>query len=156
MRIISILGFAAILASCAKSESPPVDTGMAMQPAEAPAVAAISLSDVAGRWNVRVMGETSDSTLTEYVLTATADTSGWSFKFPTRAAIPMRVLSVGGDSIVTHAGPFGSQLRRGTQVTTHSIVRMQDGKLVGRTTASYATSGADSVAQLRIEGTRAQ
>lgn len=156
MRIISIFGIAAIVAGCAKSESPPAaDTSMPMQPAEAPA-AAISLADVAGRWNVRVTGETSDSTLTTYVLNATADTSGWTFTFPNGNPIPMRILSVGGDSVVTHAGPFASQLRRGVQVTTTSTVRMQDGKLVGQTIARYATSGADSVARLRLEGTRAQ
>ncbi|MBA3342905.1 MAG: hypothetical protein H0T48_13875 [Gemmatimonadaceae bacterium] len=156
MRIISILAFAAIVAGCAKSESPPVaDTGMAMQPADAPP-AAMSLTDVTGRWNIRVMGETSDSTLTTYVLDATADTSTWTFTFPNGKPIPMRIVNVGGDSIVTNAGPFASQLRRGVQVRTHIVWRMQDGKLNGRTTARYATSGADSVAQLRSEGTRAQ
>jgi hypothetical protein len=35
-------------------------------------------------------------------------------------------------------------------------MRLQDGKLVGETVAHYATSGPDSVASLRMEGTRAQ
>lgn len=95
MRIISILAFAAIVAGCAKSESPPVaDTGMAMQPADAPP-AAMSLTDVTGRWNIRVMGETSDSTLTTYVLDATADTSKWTFSFPKGRPIPMHIVNVG-------------------------------------------------------------
>jgi len=33
---------------------------------------------------------------------------------------------------------------------------MQDGKMVGTTIARYPGAGADSVARLRIEGTRAQ
>ncbi len=158
MRIMRILGFAAIIAGCAKSDAPPAaDTGMAMEPAAAPAVpAAMSLADVAGKWNVRVMGETSDSTLTSYVLTATADTAGWTFSFPNGAPIKMRVTSMAGDSIVTEAGPFPSALRRGSRVSTVGTFRMQDGKMVGTTIARYPNAGADSVARLRIEGTRVQ
>lgn len=154
MRIITILCFAAIAAGCAKSDTPPAaDTGMAMDPVAAP-IAAMSLADVAGKWNVRVMGETSDSTLTSYVLTATADTSGWLFSFPTGAPIKMRVTSMAGDSIVTEAGPFPSALRPGSQVSTVGTFRMQDGKMVGTTVATYPGGGANSVARLRIEGTR--
>ena len=158
MRIMTILGFAAVIAGCAKSDAPPAaDTGMAMEPAPASvAPAALSLADVAGKWNVRVMGETSDSTLTTYVLTATADTAGWVFSFPNGKPIPMRVTSVSGDSIVATAGPFPSSLRKGARVSTVGTFRMQDGKMVGTTIARYPGAGADSVARLRIEGTRAQ
>ena len=158
MRIMTILGIAAVIAGCAKSDAPPAaDTGMAMEPAPAPvAPAALSLADVAGKWTVRVMGETSDSTLSTYVLTATADTAGWVFSFPNGKPIPMRVTSVSGDSIVTTAGPFPSSLRKGAQVSTVGTFRMQDGKMVGTTIARYPGAGADSVARLRIEGTRAQ
>jgi hypothetical protein len=86
---------------------------------------------------------------------ATADNSGWSFNFPKRAPVPIRVLAVAGDSIVTEAGPYESVLRKGVQVTTYSTLRLQDGKLVGSTVARYATSGPDSVLHLRSEGTRA-
>ncbi|MEO7220648.1 MAG: hypothetical protein ABIZ73_08475 [Gemmatimonadaceae bacterium] len=41
-----------------------------------PAADGISLADVPGQWNVRTMGESSDSTLTSHTLTATADQSG--------------------------------------------------------------------------------
>ena len=67
----------------------------------------------------------------------------------------MRVVAVAGDSIVTEAGPFESVLRKGVKVSTNSVLRLQNGKLVGTTIAHYATSGADSVRNLRIEGTRA-
>ncbi len=158
MRIMTILGFAAVIAGCARSDAPPAaDTGMAMEPTPAfVAPAALSLADVAGKWNVRVMGETSDSTLSTYVLTATADTAGWVFSFPNGKPIPMRVTSVSGDSIVATAGPFPSSLRKGAQVSTVGTFRMQDGKMVGTTIARYPGAGADSVARLRIEGTRAQ
>lgn len=157
MRNIVLLGIAVMVAGCAQSDTPPVaDTGMTVQPAaEAPA-AGMSLASVAGRWDVRVMGETGDSVLTTYVLNATADTNGWTVTFPNEAPIPSRVVSVGGDSIVINTGPFASRLRAGTQVTTDVVLRMQDGKLMGQTTAHYVTSGADSVVRLRSEGTRAQ
>jgi hypothetical protein len=67
----------------------------------------------------------------------------------------VRILAVGGDSIVMESGPYESVLRKGVQVTTRSVQRLVDGKVVGTTTAHYATSGADSVLQLRTEGTRA-
>ena len=124
---------------------------------EAPAAPApIALADIAGKWSVRTMAETGDSVLVSYELVASSDTSGWSLNFPKRKPIPMRVVAVAGDSVVTEAGPFESALRKGIQVSVHSVTRLQDGKMVGTTVAHYATTGADSVRKLRFEGTRAQ
>ena len=123
-------------------------------PAAAPAP--IALADVAGKWTVRLMPENGDTTLAKYELVATGDTSGWVLNFPKRKPIPVRVLTVAGDSIVAEAGPFESILRKGVKVTvSRSVYRLQDGKLVGATTAHYAKSGPDSVANLRFEATRA-
>lgn len=128
---------------------------MADDPATPAAPAPIALADVAGKWAVRVTPESGDSTVLNFEMVATGDTSGWMFNFPKRKPVPVRVLAVDGDSIVTEAGPFESMLRKGVQVTSRTVNRLQDGKLVGATTARYATSGPDSVAQLRFEGTRA-
>jgi hypothetical protein len=59
-----------------------------------------------------------------------------------------------GDSVVMDLGPFESVLRKGVQVTTHSVSRMQGGILVGTTTAHYATTTGDSVVVLRTRSTR--
>ena len=126
----------------------------AMADAPAAAPAAVALADVAGKWDMRVMPETGDSTLVSYQLVAGADASGWTLNLPNRPPVPARVTAAG-DSIVLEAGPFESVLRKGVQVTTQTVTRLQDGKLIGRTTAHYATSSADSVVQLRLEGTRA-
>jgi hypothetical protein len=124
--------------------------------AGAPAAPApIALADVAGKWSVRLMPESGDSTLLTYELTATGDTSGWALNFPKRKPVPVRVAAVDGDSIVTEAGPFESNLRKGVQVSVRTVNRLQDGKLVGATTARYQTSGPDTVAHFRFEGTRA-
>ena len=151
-----MLGCCAIaLLGCNKpKEEPPMESTAAAP--EAPAAQApIALADIAGKWSMRSMTESGDSTLVTYELVAAGDTSGWSLNFPKRKPIPMRVVAVAGDSIVTEAGPFESALRKGVKVSTNSVMRLQDGKLVGMTIAHYATSGADSVRNLRIEGTRA-
>jgi hypothetical protein len=96
----------------------------------------------------------SDSTLLTFVFNATGDPSTWAFNFPGRPPVPVRV-TMDGDSIMTAAGPYESLLRKGVQVSTNGVLRLQGGKLVGATTAHYTTSGADSVLQLRSEGTRA-
>ena len=155
MRRLMLACCAIALVGCNKpKEEPPMESTAAAP--EAPAAPApIALADVAGKWSVRSMSESGDSTLVTYELVAAGDTSGWSLNFPKRKPIPMRVVAVAGDSIVTEAGPFESVLRKGVKVSTNSVMRLQDGKLVGTTIAHYATSGADTVRNLRIEGTRA-
>jgi hypothetical protein len=67
----------------------------------------------------------------------------------------VRVVAVGGDSIITEAGPYESALRKGVQVRARMVLRLQEGKLVGTTEARYIKSGGDSVAHRPTEGTRA-
>ena len=141
---------AAALGGCTKTEKQPAADTAAMA-AEAPAPAAISLADVAGKWRVRGMSETGDSTLVTFELNATADPSGWTFIFPNRKPIPVRVTTAG-DSIMTEAGPYESVLRKGVQVTTRGVLRLEGGKLVGTTVARYA-GGRDSL-RVRTEATR--
>ena len=143
-----------LVAACAKSEAPPTDTTAAMSPAPAPAPAALSLADVAGKWqmsNVPTSG--ADTSPTNFVLTATADTTGWMLEFPSGVKVPLSV-SVDGDSVRTVSAPFSSQRRKDVKVRTESTMWLQDGKLHGITTARYDTKGADSVLQLRGSGTR--
>jgi hypothetical protein len=116
--------------------------------------AGISLADVAGSWTLTTWNEARDSALVTAELMATADTTGWMIHLPNRDPIPVRVLSVAGDSIVTEAGPYESVLRKGVKVWTHNVYRLQGGKLVGTIVAHYSTKGADSVRTLPTEGTR--
>lgn len=147
---------AAVLIGCAKTEQqPPKDTTATAAPTPTPPPAGISLADLAGKWAMTTTTEKGDSTLVKYEMVATGDTAGWTLNFPKRKPVPARV-AVGGDSIVLDAGPYESVLRKGVQVTTHSVARLQDGKLVGTTVARYATHGPDSLRNLRLEGTRAQ
>jgi len=143
-----------LVASCAKSEAPPADTTAAMTPAPAPAPAALSLADVAGKWKMQNAPTSgADTTPTDFVLIATADTTGWAIEFPSGLKVPLTVRAEG-DSIVTTSATFASQRRKNVKVSTTSSMRLQDGRLVGTTTARYDTKGADSVLQLRGSGTR--
>jgi hypothetical protein len=159
MRHLAVLCCAAILVGCTKSEDRAADDQTAMDTAaaapETPAASAtISLADVAGKWKIRSTDDDGGNVL-ETGLVATADTSGWTMSAPNRKPIPVRVVAVAGDSIVTEAGPFESFIRKGVQVTARYVNRLQDGKLVGTIEGHFATKSCDSVAHRRMEGTRA-
>ena len=156
MRHPALLCCAFVLFGCAKADTA-ADTTAAMDtatPAASVEPAPLSLDQVAGKWNVRILSaEAGDSTLTSYVLDAKADTAGWTFTFPTGGPIAMHVKSMAGDSLVTEAGPFDSRLQKGVKV--HSIVtwRLRDGKLAGAVVSHYDTKP-PTTRNLIAEGTR--
>jgi hypothetical protein len=159
---IAICCSAAVLSACAKKDNAAIDTTASSSASTTtetattpPAPAPVNLADFAGKWNVRSVPATGDTTPTTYVLTATSTTAGWSLKFPGRASVPATV-TVGGDSIEVDAGPYSSVRRKGVQVTTNSGFRVQNGSLVGTTTAHYKVKTADSVLVLNSTGTRAK
>jgi hypothetical protein len=151
----NLLHLAAItLAACATGDRT-ADTAGATAAAATPATPApLNLADVAGVWTVRGTNMAGDTTLVTYELNATADTSGWTITFPGRPPVPVRVVAVAGDSVITEAGPYQSSLRRGVNVRTTGAFRIQDGRLIGHTVARYDTRDADSVLMVRSEGTR--
>jgi hypothetical protein len=157
MRRFTLFCCAAMLAACAKSEKRPTDDNAAMDTAmAAEAVApapAISLADMAGTWKVTTTDEDGGNVV-ETQLVATADNSGWTMTGPKRKPMPVRVVAVAGDSVVTEAGPYESFIRKGVQVTTRTVTRLQGDKMVGTLEARYALKGGDSVAQRKLEGTR--
>lgn len=155
MRRLAMCCCAVILVACGKSKEQPATDEMADATAAPAAPAPIALADVAGKWSVTLKPESGDTTLLSFEMVATGDTSGWTFNFPERKPVPVRVVAVGGDSIVTEAGPFESNLRKGVKVTTQAVHRLQDGMLISETTAHYETKGPDSVVHFRFEGTRA-
>ena len=148
-RFVILCSFAAVVVGCAKSE--PKAPAAAPTPPPPPA---ITLADVAGKWTVTGKNEARDTTLLTYQLNATADTTGWTIVFANKLTVPVRVAAVAGDSVVIDAGPYASFLRRGVQVTTHSVFRLQSGTMVGSTVAHYRTTSADSVRRIATEGTR--
>jgi hypothetical protein len=153
---IAICVCAAVLAGCAKKDDAAVDTTADTSAVTtAPTPTPVNLADVAGKWNMRAVPTSgTDTTPTNSVITATATTSGWTVTLPGRPPVPMRV-TVDGDSIMTEAGPYASVRRRGVQVTTNGVMRLEGGSLVGRTTAHYKVSTPDSVLVLTSTATRA-
>ena len=151
-----------LIAACAKKDNAAVDTSStsasstASTTTAAPPPANINLADVAGKWNMRsVPTSGTDTTPTTYVLTATNSQTGWTLTFPGRKPMPVQIVT-SGDSIMVTAAPYASVRRKGLQVSTASVVRLQNGDLVGSTTAHYKTKSADSVMVLTMTGTRAK
>ena len=142
---------AVLFLGCAKSEPPASQT-------PEPAAATISLADVAGTWDGTVMAVGNDSALAVVELTAAADPAGWSMKVanaktPTAmTTVPATSVVADGDSVIVEAGPFQSVLRPGQQVSTHTVYRLQDGKLVGTLLATYPASG--EIVELRTMATK--
>lgn len=153
MRILGIAVAVVALAACSKKdEAPAVDTTAVVTPA---APAAATLADFAGVWDVDVKNETGDSVLTKNVLTATADTTGWTMQFPPRTdLVPVRVVSIAGDSVVTQSASYPSSLRKGVKVFVDGVYRLEGGKLIGKATAHYDVKTADSVRVLNTAGTK--
>jgi hypothetical protein len=157
MRYILIAVAAVAVASCSSADKSSDAQKASVTPAGAAAApAGLKLADVAGNWTMKTMTEKGDSTLLTFTMTATSDTTGWSITFAGRQPIPGKVLSVAGDSVILHSGPYESALRKGVQVTSHTILHFQGGKFVGTTTGHYSVKTADSVRTFRMEGTRAQ
>ena len=152
-RLAGICCIAALL-GCGGGDDTP-DVAADSVPAAAPAPA-LSLADMTGAWTVQVMPEASDTVLLTYTLNTPADTAGWNMKFADRAeTVRVHILSIAGDSIVTHAGPYTSALRPGSTVETVAVSRLENGVMVGRATATYS-KGPDSVLVVRTRGVRAQ
>ena len=148
MRRLVLALSAAVLAGCSRPEAPPAE------PPAPPPAPTLNLADLAGTWNMKTMAEGSDSALVTYSIAATGTPDGWTINFQGRDPLPMTV-TVSGDSLMTAVAPYQSMLRKGVQVSTTSVIRLVDGRLVGTTIARYATTAADSVVRLRMEGTRA-
>jgi hypothetical protein len=157
---IAICCCAAVLAGCAKKENAAIDTSSAMASSTASTTSStagtVNLADVAGKWNMKAVPMSGDTTPTTYVLTATSNMDGWTITFPGRAPIPVKKVTVDGDSIMLAAGPYESVRRKGVQVTTFSVARLQSGRLNGTTTAHYKVKSADSVLVLTTSGDRAK
>ena len=158
MRPFALLGCAAVLASCTKAEDRSIGAASSTDTMATPATATaeagtILLRHLAGTWRIRSTDQDGSNPI-ETEVNAKADTSGWTMTGPDRKPIPVRVIAAAGDSLVTEAGPYGSFVRKGVQVTTRTVYRLQGDKLIGMTEARYKVGSRDSVAQRRTEGTR--
>lgn len=141
---------ASLLLGCAKTETAATDSA-----AVPPPPAGLTAADVTGSWDMKAVPMSGDTTPTTFVLKATGDNTGWTLNYAKRPPVATRV-TIAGDSIVSESDPYQSVRRKGVQVRTNTVLRLEGGNLVGSTVAHYTTKGADSVLNLRVTGTRAK
>ena len=154
MRFTALLGCVVLVAGCSTKEAPPVaDSAADTTAAEPSALPARSLGSIAAIWDVVVKPEGKDSVATTYILNTT-DTTAWLFAFPGGKPNKMRVTEIRGDTLMTETDWFESNVRKGLMARSTSVTRIEDGKMVGKTTVHYKTTGPDSVRVFDIEGTR--
>jgi len=111
----------------------------------------IRFSDVAGTWEGKSMIGPKDSVFVTWVLTATADGKGWTLKRANRDSLPVRIIAIGGDSVVWESGPYPSILRAGKMVTTRTAGHFKGDKMTGTWAGRYASGG---IARGKSDATR--
>jgi len=149
MRRVFMLLAAMTLVACGRGD----DEMVADSPAAAIMPAPLTFSDFAGRWNIQLLGDMSDSVLATYELNATADGSSWTLTPAGGEPVPVRA-AVEGDSLLIDAGPYKSTTPANVDVTTHGVSRLEGGMLVGTFVSQYAMAAGDSVVRGRLRGTR--
>lgn len=154
MRTRSLCTALLVLAACAKPDAKVATDTMPAAPMGAGATAPpIALADLAGKWTMQTTRLESDTVLVTYELSITPDGSGATITFPGRPPIPARI-TASGDSVISDIGPYESALRKGVQVTTHSVFRLSGAELVGTGDARYSVTGPDSLLKLKFRGSR--
>ena len=144
--------------ACAKMDKA-VDTTAAVvatpvgAAAAVPAAPAIDLAQLEGTWHGKSMPERKDTVINTWTLVAPADTSKWVTTFRNGQKIPVHVVAVAGDSVVSQLGPYRSASFKGQMLSARLVSRLQNGKMVG-VAEMRLVSKPDSVARVRIEGTR--
>jgi hypothetical protein len=150
---LALIAVIPLLVACGQAPKPPAaDTTAAAAPAPPPPPAPVNLATLAGTWIQQTRPENRDTVVTSE-LDIQVSTEGWTQTLTGQKPQPARV-RVDADSIMVEVGPFPSVLRKGAKVTTNTVYRVQDGKLVGTLVAHYTGAGADSVMRARVEATR--
>jgi predicted SnoaL-like aldol condensation-catalyzing enzyme len=157
-RFSLILIGAASFVACAKSDKGP-DTTAAVAATPVGAAAAVTpapvidLAQMEGTWHGKSMPEGKDTVINTWTLVAPADTSKWVTTFRSGQKVPMHIIAVAGDSVVSQLAPYKSASVQGQMVNVRLVARLQNGKLVGVAEARLV-SKPDSVTRIRIEGTK--
>src|SRR2546430_12685350 len=93
-------------------------------------------------WDTKTMAGPKDSVVTTSALEATADGKGWTLKLANNPnAIPVRVITTGGDSMVMEAGAVTEGLRARQTEAAMRDARHHQGDKLARTFAAPQLSG---------------
>jgi hypothetical protein len=136
--------------ACTQNDTSTADT------AAGDTVASLALADLAGTWDGSSL-DSAGNPLVRTELIATDSDTGWTLNLinaadtSKRTTTDVRVVSLAGDSLVVESGPYASVLREGQQITTRTVYRLENGRLVGITDVTYP---GPEVVTLRGELTR--
>jgi hypothetical protein len=130
-----------------------MDTTAMDTAAAATAPGTVNMMDVAGRWTIRAMPETGDSTLATYELMATSETTGWTVTLP-GGTTSNATVRADGDSLIIEVGPHDSVLRPGQQVTTQINARVSGTSLSGNFVERSPGTATDTGMRGRVSGTK--
>lgn len=136
----------AVLAACSKGEQA-ADTAAAAPAAAMPM--ALTRDDVLGTWEATGMPMDKDTVVVRFTITNTADST--TVVFPSGETVKSAAGTIAGDSVMSMAGPFKSQLRKGLQVSTHMVLRKQGDQLVGLSHSTYSNG---DTATFRVTATK--
>ena len=154
MRFTALIGCVVLVTACSTKDSAPAADSAADTTAATPStIPGRSLGSIAAIWNVTVKPEGKDSVVTSYILNTT-DTTAWLFAFPNGKPNKMRVTDIRGDTIVAETDWFESSVRKGLQARSNVVVWISDGKMIGKNTVHYKTTGPDTVRVFDVEGIR--
>jgi hypothetical protein len=140
--LISITAVAAVVA-CAKTETPPADTGAAMAPAPAPVAVALTDADVAGTWQGTSTPMGSDSVVVHWKqVCAAGKCTGTTTENPKTTT--HSTYTVSGDSAVGKSEPFTDPNVKGGKIIDTWTVHFNGDNASG-TGAQKLASKPDSV-----------
>jgi hypothetical protein len=150
-----VLTLAVALVACSKAEKPPTDTAaVAASPAMAPAPAALTSADLAGKWNGASRGEGSDSVTSRWTTESTDGVHGTLTLEGTKTPIPF-TMTYGADSVVIASdAPFAMPDPKLPKMNFRSVGRMKDGKLAGSSTNSLGSKPDSVMTRGRFEATK--
>jgi len=146
-RQLAVVAAIAVLAGCMKKETPAADSAATATPA--PAAPALTTADLAGTWEATGMPMNKDTVVVKFTMTNTADSSH--IVFASGEKVNAAAGTVSGDSIITPAITFKSQIRKGLTVTSNSVWRKNGDQLVGITHSKYSNG---DTASFRITATK--
>lgn len=145
--------------ACSTSDRHTLDTTAATSAtpvnpaASATAAANVSLAQMIGTWHGKSMPEGKDTVLGTWTLEAPADSSKWVVTMSNGQKIPLHIVAIAGDSVVSQLGPYKNTADKGQMETIRSVTRMQGDKMVG-VAETRLVSKPDSVVRVRLEGTK--
>lgn len=145
--------------SCSKPDNSTFDTtttvsATSLNPsASATAAANVSLAQMIGTWHGKSMPEHQDTVLDTWTLQAPTDSSKWTVTMSNGQTIPLHIVAIAGDSVVSQLGPYKNAADNGQVETIRSVTRIQSGKIVG-TAETRLASNRDSVVRVRLQGTK--